>query len=176
MKTIKEKLDQETLRHLQLIEELILSSMNGECNVSSPEELKRRFPILEGDIVFKELFNELQLLPAVLKTTFPHIKKVTLIGTVVDFMNEARLKTVFAQFHKLLRLYLTIPMSNATSERAFSTLRRLKTYLRTRLTQEHLNQFIILHAHKHLTDKININDIAKTFVASGESKRKGYFG
>ena len=90
-------------------------------------------------------------------------------------MNLANVKIVFMQFHRLLRLYLTISMSNATSERAFSTLRRVESYLRTRLTQKHLNNFIVLHAHKHLTDEIDIKLIAKIFV-NGESKRKLYFG
>ena len=90
-------------------------------------------------------------------------------------MNLANMKIGFMQFHRLLRPYLTKPMSNATSERAFSTLRRVKSYLRTGLTQKHLNHFIILHAHKHLTDEIDMKLIAKIFV-NGDSKRKPYFG
>ena len=141
----------------------------------SPEDLKNRFPILECDINFADLHHELQLLPATFRETCPLIKKVTWIQTGIDFMILANMKIVFMQFHRHLRHYLTISMSNATSERAFSTLQKVKSFLRTRLTQTHINHFIVLHAHKHLTDEIEIKLIAKIFV-NGDSKRKLYFG
>ena len=77
--TIKEKLDQETLQQLKGIEEVIISSITGSVlfNVSSPEDLKNRFPILECDINFADLHHELQLLPATFRETYPLIKKVT---------------------------------------------------------------------------------------------------
>lgn len=40
----------------------------------------------------------------------------------------------------LVRLCLTIPVSSATAERSFSTLRRLKTYLRSQIGQARLIQ------------------------------------
>ena len=42
----------------------------------------------------------------------------------------------------LLRLYLTLPVTSATSERThtFSTLRRLKNYLRSTMKQDRLNK------------------------------------
>ena len=70
-------------------------------------------------------------------------------------------------------------MSNATSERAFSALtmglRRLKTYLRSSLSQESLNNCVLLHVHKKETDAINTELIMKDFI-SRNVRRENYFG
>lgn len=60
-------------------------------------------------------------------------------------------KEYFSEVNKLLKLILVMPATNATSERSFSALRRLKTWLRTTLTQERLNWCMILHVHKNRT-------------------------
>ena len=66
-------------------------------------------------------------------------------------------------------------MTSATAERTFSTLRRLKHYLRSTKTQERLNHVIMLHAHKDITDEIELTEIAKEFVSFNE-RRVGFFG
>jgi len=38
-------------------------------------------------------------------------------------------KTMLEEIHKVLLLYLTIPLSSATAKRAFSILRCVKSYL-----------------------------------------------
>ena len=47
----------------------------------------------------------------------------------------------------------------------FSTLRQLKNYLRSIMTQERLNHVMVLHTHKDHTDNINLLEIAKEFVS-----------
>ena len=79
------------------------------------------------------------------------------------------------EVHKLLRLYLSIPMTSATAERIFSTLRRLKSYLRSTMTQKRLNHLILLNSHKEILDEICIIDVAKEFVSRKET-RIDYFG
>ena len=77
--------------------------------------------------------------------------------------------------HNLLRLYLTIPLSSATSERAFSALRRILTYLRSTMTEQRLNNCLLLHVHKDLTDSLDLVDAAKEFTAKNSDRRK-FFG
>ena len=76
---------------------------------------------------------------------------------------------------KLCDIYLTIPMTSATAERSFSSMRRLKTYLRQTMSQERLNACMILHIHKHRTDALCIESLARFFVQSVD-KRSDYFG
>ena len=44
-----------------------------------------------------------------------------------------------------LKLFLTIPVTTASSKRTFSVMRRLKTFFRSSMTQERLNQALLLH-------------------------------
>ena len=67
-----------------------------------------------------------------------------------------------------IELILVMIATNAVSERLFSTLRQVKTYLRVAMTQEKLNHLMVLHVHKDLTDKLNLNDIGKEFVGQSE--------
>ena len=92
----------------------------------------------------------------------------------MDIFNP-NLKVVYDEIQKLILLYLTVPLSNASAERGFSCLRRVKTYLRNRLTQEHLNHRMILNVHKGLTDSIEIKTVATEFVKENERRRR-YFG
>lgn len=89
------------------------------------------------------------------------IQKVTSIGTVNQLMNANDFsKTFLSQLDQLLRIYLTIPMTSATAERSFSTLRRLKSYLRSTMTQKRLNH-VLLHTHKDRTDEINVLELQR---------------
>lgn len=47
----------------------------------------------------------------------------------------------------LIQVLATLPVSVATAERSFSTLRRLKTWLRTRMAEERLTGLALLHTH-----------------------------
>ena len=60
--------------------------------------------------------------------------------------------------------------SDACSERSFSAMRRLKTYLHSTMGQSRLNHLMILHVHKELTDNLNLIDVANEFVTSNESR------
>ena len=49
-----------------------------------------------------------------------------------------------------------IPAANATSERTFLALRRVKTCLRSTMTQTRMNNPITLHVHKEGTDALDL--------------------
>ena len=73
----------------------------------------------------------------------------TTLRTLCDIMNVMpSSKVMFSEVFTLLRLVLTIPVTTATAERTFSTLRRLKNFLRSSVTQPQLNHTILLPIHK----------------------------
>ena len=67
-------------------------------------------------------------------------------------------------FSEIVTLLKIFPGSSATAESTFSALRRLKTYLRTAMGSERLNDLMMLHVHKELTDRIRTESFAKRFV------------
>ena len=124
-----------------------------------------------------DLKKQLQLLPDLLKTAnIRHnmgIKKVTstCISTICDIFNSCDFaKTMLPEVHKLLKVYLTIPVTTATPERSFSSLRRVKSYLHTTITEKCLNHLILLRSYKQHTDEVNITEVAEDFVECKEDE------
>lgn len=75
----------------------------------------------------------------------------------------------------LLSLILVMPVTNAISERSFSSLRRIKNYLRSTMSQVRLNNIMVLHVHKDRTDNLNIIQAANDFV-QGSAHRQQILG
>jgi len=85
------------------------------------------------------------------------------------------LQFTFDQIEQLVRLLLTIPSSSAEAERSFSSLRRLKSYLRSRMKQNRLNHLSVLYVHKDKLDTLDVDEVAKAFIAKCDS-RQATFG
>lgn len=70
---------------------------------------------------------------------------------------------IFPSTYKLLQIIATLPVTTASSERSFSTLKRLKTYLRNTIGENRLNSLALLNIHREIiltTDEV-LNDFAK---------------
>lgn len=73
-------------------------------------------------------------------------------------------KEIFPSIHKLLKILVTLPVLTSTSERKFSTLRRLKNYLRNVTGQQRLKGLTMLNVHKEIiisSDEV-LNHLAET--------------
>ena len=76
------------------------------------------------------------------------------------------------QVVKVVKFLLLMPATNAVSERSASAMRRIKTYLRSTMTQCRLNNVMVLHIHKHLTDSLKYIKILNEFTAAKEDRRQ----
>jgi hAT family C-terminal dimerisation region len=68
----------------------------------------------------------------------------------------------------LLRLFGTIPVSNATAERSFSALKRLKTYLRSTMGEERLTGLALLHINK--STEVDPDEIIEIYAGKKERR------
>ena len=66
-------------------------------------------------------------------------------------------------------LILVMPATNAASEKSFSTLRRVKSYLRSTM-QARLNHTMVLHIYKEMLDNLELDSIANEFVQGSEHR------
>ena len=82
----------------------------------------------------------------------------------------------FDQIEQLVRLLLTIPSSSAEAERSFSSLRRLKSYLRSRMKQNRLNHLSVLYVHKDKLDTLGVDEVVKAFIAKCQWRSHGGHG
>ena len=70
----------------------------------------------------------------------------------------------------LLKIILVMPATNSVSERSASALRRIKTYLRTTMGQNRLNNLMCLHVHLDRTDDLSLQGCLNYFVRGSEHR------
>jgi hypothetical protein len=76
---------------------------------------------------------------------------------------------MFPNMYQLLKLISVLPVSTATAERSFSSLRRLKTYLRNSTTESRLVGLALLSIHRDID--ISDDQILDKFANSGKAQR-----
>ena len=96
------------------------------------------------------------------------MKKVTSIQPISEAMYTYANRQMLTEVHNLLRLSFTIPVTSSMSERSFSALKRLLTYLRLTITEKRLNNCFLLHVPKDTTEAIDLVEVAKDFVACND--------
>ncbi|XP_050065772.1 zinc finger MYM-type protein 1-like [Aphis gossypii] len=70
---------------------------------------------------------------------------------------------IFPNVHKLIYIIASLPISVASAERSFSTLRRLKTWLRSKMGQDQLTGLALLNIHRSI--EINVDDVIDRFTS-----------
>ncbi|XP_062512635.1 zinc finger MYM-type protein 1-like [Corticium candelabrum] len=163
------------------IEKLLLDAVNGTYTMDGtalPEELQ----LYKDDLDLSRLKYQLSMLPDVVQVrnrkleNNPPITEVTNVRTICSIMADISLcKEMLSEVVHLIKLFYIIPVTTSTAERTFSALRRLKTYLRTTMSQERLNHAMSLYVHKDRTDNIDLDQIANSFITVNE-RRRNFFG
>src|SRR4029434_4668564 len=67
----------------------------------------------------------------------------------------------YPNIHCVLKVLLTMPVSTASAERSFSIMRRLKTYLRSTMTDKRLTGLALMNIHTDL--EIDSEEVLKQF-------------
>ena len=118
-------------------------------------ELVGKYPEIEDSIQF-----EIQFFRTRFASKFRTIEECRVL-----FKNLVpEVKSMFPQVEKLLRLLLISPASSCEAERTFSALRRMKTWLRSTMTQERLESVMICNIHHEKLMKIDPKALAKRFI------------
>ena len=94
------------------------------------------------------------------------------LSDVLEFFRQL-LKSMLGMFLEvvtLIKLLFVMPATNASSERTFSALRLIKTYLRRTVTQTRLNCVMVLHVHKERKDLLELGSVANDFISENERR------
>ena len=78
---------------------------------------------------------------------------------------------VFPNINMLLRIGCALPVGSAEAERSFSALRRVRTHLRTTMSEERLAGLTLLSIHKSLA--IDIDKLIRIFATRNKRKMFG---
>lgn len=171
---VERRFKQADFQVIQSLECLLIKAANNQK--AEPEECLMKY--LEKDINVQTFCTQLTMVADMIKTAFQHtpVKKVTSLRTIADAMNQSEIyKRMLGEIDKVLKLYFTFPVTSSTAERSFSSLRRLKSFLRSTMTQSRLNNLLLLYVHTSETDDLELENIAREFI-SVNTRRLNYFG
>ena len=161
--SIRSRFDQNGFKTFSNVEQLLFKARKGQ---NYEEELDFVCNFFTNDFNKIELAAELLTLRTLYGTEVAADEKpsVNSIKTALLAMQRKLLGAVV----RLFQLLVTLPATNATSERSFSALCRIKSYLRSTMSQVRLNHLMILHYHQEMTDR---QCIANEYKMKNESRR-----
>ena len=107
----------------------------------------------------------------ILSSTCPGNKESVGIGYIRKYLQDLSPSESMQEIVFVMQLILVMPSTNAVSERSFSALQRLKTYLRD-TKQNRLSHFLLLHIHKEHTDALSFEAVAGLFYFVGSSEHR----
>ena len=81
---------------------------------------------------------------------------------------------MYSMVMQVAKLIAIMPATNAVSERSFSALRCLKTWIRSSMNQSRLNWCLILHIHCDEADKLDLTAIAHEFISRNQSRPRTF--
>ena len=159
--------NQKLLEIPKSIERVLLASCipdhKNRTDIDVPAGIKENY---SKDIDMRKLGHQLNHLPDLIQTSrktdhYAPLKRVTTLHTLVSiFQDNPFIRKMLSEVENLLKIYITIPITTSTSKRSFSAMKRLKSSLRLTMTQQRLNNVMLLHIHKYDTDNLDMTDIA----------------
>ncbi|XP_068671396.1 uncharacterized protein [Montipora foliosa] len=152
------------------IQELLLKSFASEpCDTELAEVVK----MYSEDLDSFKLKGQLLLLPQTAESMGFDTSEfdVNDLVTFLQSLDSSRRK-LLSEISTLGKLLLVLPATNAVSERSFSALKWVKTYLRSTTGDSRLNHLMMLHVHKDRTDALTLVDVANDFVGEKENRKR----
>uniref|UniRef100_A0A453B994 DUF4371 domain-containing protein n=2 Tax=Aegilops tauschii subsp. strangulata TaxID=200361 RepID=A0A453B994_AEGTS len=98
------------------------------------------------------------------------LKNVSTLTNLCRYLFETGRHSIYNLIDRLLRLLLTLPVSTASAERAFSTLKIIKTRLRNTMEDDYLANSLLVKIESEITEKYSYEDVLMHF--KGAKKRK----
>ena len=91
--------------------------------------------------------------------------------TMSDVLLEIQpLQEAFPTFAKVLHIALTISVSSSQCESSFSALKRIKSFLRSTMTESRLVDLAFLSIERNLSGSILLEEMIDKFLATGHRK------
>ncbi|KAL1326644.1 hypothetical protein AAHE18_13G244600 [Arachis hypogaea] len=92
-----------------------------------------------------------------------HLKGIGTLSELCNKLQETEKSRTYHMVDRLIRLVLTLPVSTATIERAFSAMKIVKTRLRNKMADEFLADNLVIYIEKKLAAIFDTNSIIDDF-------------
>ncbi len=108
-----------------------------------------------SDLYSRELVEEIK--------NSPHLSSKTMsLLELITFVHDKDLSEIYPNCRTALRIALTLPVTAAQAERSFS---KLKSYLRSTMSQERLTGLAIISINHSIGEQISYDDIIDDFAS-----------
>jgi hypothetical protein len=102
----------------------------------------------------------------------PELKSLTSLADLTNGLVKLGKDSSYPMVDKLLRLFLTLPVSTATTERAFSAMKFVKTRLRSKMGDGYLRDYLAVYTERELAAMISSDDIIKAYDLANTRRAK----
>ena len=168
--SIRSRFDQKGFKTFSSVEQPLFKACGGQF---FKEELDVVCNFFYDDFNKEDLVAELSTLHTLYHSVVEEVPSVNSIKTALLTMSHAQ-RMLLNTVCRLFQLLLILPATNATSERSFSALRRIKSYLRSTMTQARLNHLMILHYQQDFTDELDLKLVANEYISKNEARRSTF--
>ena len=166
--SICNRFDQKGFKTFSNVEQLLFKTYKGQCFNKEPDLVCNFF---YNDFNKEDLVAELSTFYNLyLSAVEDQIPSVSNIKTALLTLSKNQ-QMLLSSVCRLFQLLTILPATKVTSERSFSALRRIKSYLRSSMTQARLNHFMVLHYHQDKCDSLDLKATANEYILRNETRR-----
>ena len=161
---IEDRFDQEDFKTYVKLENLLLKAAKGSDFDSEYNDV---MALYDSDFDGIRFHVQLETLSEYCK----EIVDTVSVRTVTKVLRNLEVRNHFREVYKFAKLIMVMPATNSTSERTFSLLKLIKTYLRSTMTQSRLNHLMILIAYRNRLEEMDLRKVASIFVKKNDGRR-----
>lgn len=100
----------------------------------------------------------------------PHLKNLSTLSELCRGLAETKKSQIYYLVDRLIRLVLTLPVSTATTERAFSAMKIVKTRLRNKMDDDFLGDCLSIYIEREIAMSISNASIIDDFYAKKDRR------
>jgi hypothetical protein len=103
---------------------------------------------------------------------YPELKGLSSLADLTSGLVKLGKDSSYPMVDKLLRLLLTLHVSTATTERAFSAMKFVKARLRSKMGDAYLRDYLVVYIERELAAMICSDDIIKDYDLANTRRAK----
>ena len=165
---IDQRFDQPSFDTYARMESLLVKALKSQDNST---ELQFMEKVYGDDVDIEMLTAQMEILKVLLKDG-----NLLCFDDIIVKIKELLIpeRKMITEVIKICKFILVNPATSAAGERSFSTARRLKTWLRSTMTQDRFSNLTILNNHKERTDRLPLLDIANEFTGRNSNRKRNF--
>ncbi len=158
--SIEDRFDENMINDILLMEKLF--STKTLLDENELKQLSKQYSLSYDDLRGEQRLYKTKL-------SISTSQSQATLSEIKSFILENHLNVCLPVMNELFKILWTIPVNTCTCERRFSTLRRLKTYLRSTTGEDRLSGLALLNIEREV--EIDYDEIIKEFISAKNTRK-----